>query len=348
MKDSFQINCPVKLKNSLTHVSWWNTELSKLRVEVRKLFNQARNSSVGGDWEHFREAQHAYKKAIAVAERNRWRGFCESIRKVPEASRLHRILSQGNKTYLGCIKLTSGNYTESVVECLGHLMAVHFTDSRRLSSGSGEGPMIEGCYKPREWRLAAKVVYPSEVEWAIKNFEPYKATGIDRIYPILLHEGLKYLVGPLTKIFRANIALRHVPQVWNTAKVLFIPKPGKYRHIYAKDFRPISLTSFLLKTLENLVDRFCKVGPLVKYPLAASQYAYRESRSTETALHHLVSMVERQLEVKEYAIRAFLNIDGTFDSTSINTIKQATIRHQIPEAFVDWTENMLVRRHTIV
>jgi hypothetical protein len=61
--------------------------------------------------------------------------------------------------------------------------------------------MIEG-----EWRLAAKVVYPNGVEWAIKTFEPYRAPGIDGIYPILLQKGLKYLVGPPTKIFRGSIA----------------------------------------------------------------------------------------------------------------------------------------------
>jgi hypothetical protein len=71
--------------------------------------------------------------------------------------------------------------------------------------------MFERGYKPKEWRLAGKMVYPSGVEWAVKTFEPYKAPGIDGIYSILLQEGLKYLVGPLTKIFIASIALRHVP-----------------------------------------------------------------------------------------------------------------------------------------
>ena len=37
IKDSFEMNCPLKLKNSLTNVPWWNKELSMLRVEVRKL-----------------------------------------------------------------------------------------------------------------------------------------------------------------------------------------------------------------------------------------------------------------------------------------------------------------------
>jgi hypothetical protein len=41
------------------------------------------------------------------------------------------------------------------------------------------------------------------------------------------------------------------------------------------------------------------MAALAKHPLAASQYAYREGRSTQTTLHHLVSRVERQLGAKE-------------------------------------------------
>jgi hypothetical protein len=124
IKDSFVMNCSIKLKNSLTHVFWWNKELSKFRVLVRKLFNQARNTSKVGDW------KHAYRKAIVVIKRNSWEKFCWSIKNVLEASRLHRILSKGNNPHLGCIKLLSGDYTGSVEESLGHLMDVHFPGSQ--------------------------------------------------------------------------------------------------------------------------------------------------------------------------------------------------------------------------
>jgi hypothetical protein len=59
IQGSFEINCPVKLKNSLTCVPRWNKVLAKLKAEVRKLFKQARNSSEVGDWERFRETQLA-------------------------------------------------------------------------------------------------------------------------------------------------------------------------------------------------------------------------------------------------------------------------------------------------
>jgi hypothetical protein len=45
-----------------TRVPWWNKEMAKLRVEVRRLFNRARNLGKEGDWERFRETQRAYKK----------------------------------------------------------------------------------------------------------------------------------------------------------------------------------------------------------------------------------------------------------------------------------------------
>ncbi|XP_020297990.1 uncharacterized protein LOC109862370 [Pseudomyrmex gracilis] len=96
-------------------------------------------------------------------------------------------------------------------------------------------------------------------------------------------------------------------------RVVFIPKSSRNGYILTKDFRPISLISFVLKT---------------------------ESRSTDTDLHHLVGRVEAQLEVKEYV----LGIEGAFDSTSYNVIRKAMTRYGIPAALADWTQSMLTGR----
>jgi hypothetical protein len=69
IKNSFEMNCPVKLKNTSTRIPWWNKELAKLRVEVRRLFNRARNLGKEGDWERFRETQRAYKKSNSCCKK---------------------------------------------------------------------------------------------------------------------------------------------------------------------------------------------------------------------------------------------------------------------------------------
>jgi len=138
-------------------------------------------------------------------------------------------------------------------------------------------------------------------------------------------------------VLRASIALRHVLLVWSGTRVTFIPKPGRNGHVLAKDFRPISLTSFVLKKLERLIDNYIRTYPLTTRPLSSSQYAYRAGRSTDISLHHLVSKIETQLATGGYALGLFLDIEGTFDTTSYTAIKEAMHRHDIPEPLINWT-----------
>ena len=81
-------------------------------------------------------------------------------------------------------------------------------------------------------------------------------------------------------------------------------------HTHSKALRPISLTSFLLKELEKLVDRYLRSETLVDFPLHPRQHAYEAGKSTESALHQLVERVERALEAKQYSLGVFFDIEG--------------------------------------
>lgn len=48
------------------------------------------------------------------------------------------------------------------------------------------------------------------------------------------------------------------------------------------------------------------------HPLPASRYVYRESKSTKSALYHLMDTVEVRLETKGYIVGIFLHIEGAF------------------------------------
>jgi len=112
---------------------------------------------------------------------------------------------------------------------------------------------------------------------------------------------LSHLAGPIRKILISSLASGHIPTAWSIAKVVFIPKAGKKDITDPKSFRPISLTSFLLKTLEKLVDVSIRSTLLVEHPLQRTLHAYRAGRSTDTALYHLKSLIEDSLTHKEVA-----------------------------------------------
>jgi hypothetical protein len=85
------------------------------------------------------------------------------------------------------------------------------------------------------------------------------------------------------------MAYGFIPTAWRQVKVTFIPKPEKLDYTEAKVYRPISMSSILLKTMEKLVDRQIRDGVLRKYPLHQNQHTYQTGKSIETSLHNVVT-----------------------------------------------------------
>ena len=54
----------------------------------------------------------------------------------------------------------------------------------------------------------------------------------------------------------SSLAVSHVPEAWKIARAVFIPKAGRPSHVGVKNYRPISLTSFVLKTMKTCIDWF--------------------------------------------------------------------------------------------
>ncbi len=83
---------------------------------------------------------------------------------------------------------------------------------------------------------------------------PYKAPDPDNIYPICLQKGLDLIIKSLIKIYKGSVSMGHIPKSWIGVRRP-TSKPGKEPSL-AKSYRPISLLSFMLKTLERLMKKF--------------------------------------------------------------------------------------------
>jgi len=169
-----------------------------------------------------------------------------------------------------------GRRTQSEGETLELLLTTHFPKSRVTQELAA--PAAALLARRSDWRLATRVVTFRRVEWAIDFFAPYKSPGVDGIFPALLQQAPEVVIPYMVSIFRAFLATGYVPAVWQQVKVVFIPKPGRSTYSGPRDFRPISLTSFLLKTMERLVDRFLRDEALAIVPLHPHQHAYQAGK----------------------------------------------------------------------
>lgn len=127
----------------------------------------------------------------------------------------------------------------------------------------------------------------------------------------MLQKSLPHLTSTFTSLFQASFALGYIPSAWRKVNVIFIPKPGK-DIVEPKSYRPISLTSFFLKTMERLVDIHIRETIIHTQAIHPLQFAYMKGKSTELAAHHLVSKLEKTKLDNELALATFMDISGAF------------------------------------
>ena len=165
------------------------------------------------------------------------------------------------------------------------------------------------------------IVTRKRILWALRGFKPFKSAGPDQIIPAELQNNSVIILPHLEAIFKGCLKLGYIPRYWTEVNVVFIPKAGKSSHVYPKDLRPITLSSFLLKTLERLLDVYIrdKIGAR---KWSSSQHAYTKGRSVDTALHALVSTIEKSINSKEFCLVAFLDIKGAFNNVKAEAIKE--------------------------
>lgn len=338
---AFETSCPEKVKKSQRDVPWWNKKLEKLRRDSRKLYNSAKRN---GEWNAYKAALTEYNKELRKSKRATWRSHCSKVCSLPDMYRLQKALSLDHSNGLGTLRRPDGSFTSSSNETGKLLLDTHFPGCVPFVERSCLPPAYTNAANGRARSLAGKIINCHTVQWAISTFSPYKSPGPDGIRPCLLQQGSGIILSTMVRIFRASLLMAHVPTNWSKVEVVFIPKPGKVNVHLPKSVRPISLSSFLIKTMEKLLDHFIRTECLRDHPLNNLQFAYQPGRSTVTAIHSLTITLEKAFSAKQIALCAFIDISGAFDNTSFVAIKTAMYQKAVPPLIVDWTLSMLRNR----
>ena len=119
----------------------------------------------------------------------------------------------------------------------------------------------------------------------LSNLNPHKAASPDQIKPIIL-KNLSTLLSPILKhLFQKSLDSETLPPIWKDANVAPVYKQVERSN--PANYRPISLTCILCKTLEHIASSITKhLSKLnIFYEL---QHGFREKRSCESLLLMLV------------------------------------------------------------
>ena len=180
-----------------------------------------------------------------------------------------------------------------------------------------------------------------EVKRLMKNCNPKKAPGPDGVSPRILKLCADQLAYIFSVIFNQSFIQMYVPSSWKTSAIIPVPKNKIVTCL--NDFRPVALTSAMMKLCERIVLN--RLSLIVSGFVDPLQFAYRRNRSTDDALLFVLNSVFSHLDKPGNSIRLmFYDFSSAFNTIQPHLLVEKMKRMNVPANFVAWIFNHLTFR----
>ncbi|KAK3524688.1 hypothetical protein QTP86_000793 [Hemibagrus guttatus] len=200
-------------------------------------------------------------------------------------------------------------------------LAISLSNSMISPSATARNLGLHTLATPHPPPLTPLTIKEEKLNRLFKLLNTHKATGPDSISPSLLKHGANQLSPVFTDIFNISRETCHVPACFKTSAIVPVPKKTKITGL--NDYRPVTLTSVVMKSYEHLMLSYHKdiTDPLLD-PL---QFAYRANRSVDDAVNMALHFILQHLDFPgSYARILFVDF-----SSSFNTIVPALLRDKL-------------------
>ncbi len=178
----------------------------------------------------------------------------------------------------------------------------------------------------------------------IKN-KRRKAPGPDGVSPACLKSCADQLAPIFTQIFNRSLELCEVPSCFKRSTIIPVPKKPKITGL--NDYRPVALTSVVMKSFERLVLAYLKAstGPLLD-PL---QFAYRANRSVDDAVNMGLHFTLQHLDRPGTYVRIlFVDFSSAFNTIIPDTLQNNLTQLSVPTSVCQWINSFLTDRQQLV
>ncbi len=172
-----------------------------------------------------------------------------------------------------------------------------------------------------------------------------RAKGPDDVSPACLKACAVQLSSIFTLIFNRSLELCEVPSCFKRSTIIPVPKKPKFTGL--NDYRPVALTSVVIKPFERLVLAHLKdsTWPLLD-PL---QFAYRANRSVDDAvnmgLHYILQHLDK---LGTYARILFVDFSSAFNTIIPDTPQNKLTQLSVPTSICQWITSFLTDRQQLV
>ena len=150
----------------------------------------------------------------------------------------------------------------------------------------------------------------------LKNLNPNKAKGPDKIHGLVLKNCAKSVSKPLSLLFKKTYDCGTIPEEWKTALIVPVHKKGSKSDV--KNYRPISLTCIVMKVMERIVrdEIMNRCGHLID----TRQHGFLQNKSCTTQLVDFCDSLALSLNKNIRSDVIYFDFAKAFDSVNHDLI----------------------------
>ena len=192
-------------------------------------------------------------------------------------------------------------------------------------------------------KFSNEIVFdPNEVFIILSKLEGKTCSGPDKIPQKMLKSLAFELSYPLTRLFNLSYATGTVPQIWKDAIVVPVHKKGS--KCVVGNYRPISLTSELVKVMEIKIRSKMLSHLSAHGVLTDSQHGFRSMRYTVSQMLCCLNKWTKALDEHKRTDVIYLDIATAFDSVSHPKLLQKLKGLNFCSTLIKWVESYLSDR----
>ncbi len=292
---------------------------------------------LSGNMSEYKTSCYALRRAIRAAKR-RYSEKIESHFQLNDSRRMW----QGLKTIC-----SSGNKSSAEVRADPLLAEELNTFYGRFDCNGGANLPISSSGSSRQSSDVCAITFSEDdVRRELRRVNVRKAAGPDGITGRVLRSCADQLAGLFTSIFNESLATSVVPTSFKKSVIIPVPKNSKPSCL--NDYRPVALTSTVMKVFERLLKKhICSSIPATLDPL---QFAYRPNRSTDDAISQVLHSSLTHIDSKNGNYVRLLFIDY---SSAFNTIVPTKLTVKLSDlglntSLCDWIQDFLTARPQVV
>ena len=185
-------------------------------------------------------------------------------------------------------------------------------------------------------------IEPNGVAKLLAKLNPNKAKGPDNIKAKLLRVAAAELAPAISLLFQASLDQGVVPEIWKKAFVSPIFKKGD--KATAANYRPISLTCILCKTLEHIIHSQVMKHLDRHNILVDSQHGFRRKRSCESQLIRTINNISERMNDRTQTDAILLDFSKAFDKVPRKRLLLKLDHYGVRGKTLDWVDAFLPNR----